>query len=349
MSVTLFGCAERSKSRQSVYQLVTDNILEALARGVIPWRRPWGGQQLAPKSATTGRQYRGVNTWLLFIASEMHGYESPWWVTYKQAQALGGNVRKGERSSLVTFWKEWETEDRTTGDEIKVPVLRYFSVFNAAQCDGLGAKFTSRPDVDSFDHSPILQCERIAAGYADGRTVEHGGFKACYQPTVDRVLMPRPEVFEQRESYYATLFHELVHSTGHEKRLNRQTLGTQDLETYGREELIAEMGAALLCGMAGISPATVENSASYLAGWCKAIRHDCKLVIQSAAAAQRASTIRPCDLPYRAAANSSQLIRHRRKRTVRPPKLVATHVQKEILILVKVFQRVSWRDDRRCQ
>jgi antirestriction protein ArdC len=281
--------ATLASGRKSVYEIITQEILSALERGVVPWRRPWGGAQLAPKSATTGRSYRSINTWLLFIAAERHGYESPWWLTYKQAQALGGQVRKGERASIVTFWKEWETEDRQTGEEIKVPVLRYFNVFNAEQCDGLGAKFTSRPDVETFDHSPIHACERIAAGYVGGPMVEHGGFRACYQPGVDRVLMPRPELFEQREAYYATLFHELIHSTGHEGRLNRPSLGTQDLEAYGREELVAEMGAALLCGVAGISPATVENSAAYLAGWCKAIRQDCKLVIQSAAAAQRAA------------------------------------------------------------
>ena len=291
MSATLKRCASRSKSRTSVYQLVTDRILEALEKGVIPWRRPWGGQQLAPKSATTGRPYRGINTWLLFIAAEMQGYESPWWVTYRQVQTLGGHVRKGERASLVTFWKEWETEDRATGEEIKVPVLRYFNVFNAQQCDGLGAKFTDRPDVETYDHSPIDACERIAAGYVGGPTVEHGGFRACYQPTLDRVLMPRPEMFPERTGYYATLLHELTHSTGHEKRLNRQSLGTQELDAYGREELIAEMGAALLCGVAGISPATVENSAAYLAGWCKSIRQDSQLVIQSAAAAQRAADL----------------------------------------------------------
>jgi antirestriction protein ArdC len=291
MSATLSGCAVRSKSRQSVYQIVTDKILEALETGVIPWRRPWGGRQLAPKSATTGRPYRGINTWLLFIAAELNGYESAWWLTYKQAQALGGQVRKGEKSSIITFWKEWEREDPETGEVDEIPVLRYFSVFNAEQCDGLGAKFTARPDVTTFEHSPIEECERIATGYINGPMVEHGGYRAYYQPALDRVLMPRPEVFEQRESYYATLFHELVHSTGHEMRLNRPTLGTQELDAYGREELIAEMGAALLCGVAGISPATVGNSAAYLAGWCKAIRQDTRLVIQSATAAQRAADL----------------------------------------------------------
>lgn len=289
MSVTVRACAQGNKPRQSVYQLVTDQILAALDRGVVPWRRSWGGRQLAPKSATTGHTYRGINTWLLFIAAELHGYESPWWVTFKQALALGGHVRKGEHASIVTFWKEWETQDRETGAEVKLPVLRYFSVFNAEQCEGLGAKFTARPDVECFEHSPLEACEQVAAGYANGPTVEHGGFQACYQVALDRVLMPRPEVFAEREAYYATLFHELVHSTGHEKRLNRPSLGTQELNAYGREELVAEMGAALLCGVAGISPTTVENSAAYLAGWCRAIREDSRLVIQSAAAAQRAA------------------------------------------------------------
>jgi antirestriction protein ArdC len=279
------------RARQSVYSIVTEQIVAALERGVIPWKKPWGGEQLAPRSATTGRTYRGVNTWLLFIAAETQGYQSPWWVTYKQAQALGGQVRKGERSSMVTFWKEWERKDAETGGVDKIPVLRYFNVFNAEQCDGLGAKYTARPDVARFDHSPIESCERIVAGYADGPTVEHGGYRACYQPGPDRVMMPRPELFAEREAYYAALFHELAHSTGHAKRLNRESLGTQSLDAYGREELIAEMGAALLCGVAGISPATVENSAAYLAGWCKSLKQDCKLAIQSAAAAQRAADL----------------------------------------------------------
>jgi antirestriction protein ArdC len=275
-------------SRKSVYQIVTDQIVAALDRGIVPWRRPWGGAQLAPRSATTNHVYRGVNTWLLFISSELNGYESPWWVTYKQAQQLGGNVRKGEKASIITFWKEWEREDES-GAVDKIPVLRYYSVFNAQQCDGLGEKYTSRPDVIAREHSPIEECERIASEYPSGPTVEHGGYRACYQPGLDRIMMPRPELFESPESYYSTLFHEMTHSTGHDQRLKRETLGTQDLAAYGKEELIAEMGAALLCGVAGIAPTTIENSAAYLSSWSKTIKQDVKLVIQSAAAAQRAA------------------------------------------------------------
>jgi antirestriction protein ArdC len=281
--------ATLARSRQTVYQIVTDKILEALDRDIVPWRRSWGGAQLAPRSATTGQHYRGVNVWLLFVSAEIHGYESPWWLTYRQAEALGAQVRKGEKSSLITFWKEWEREDKQTGETDKIPVLRYFNVFNAQQCDGLGAKYTSRPDLKRFEHSPIEACEEIVAGYQNGPALEHGGFRACYSPRLDRVLMPRPEVFETREAYYAALFHELAHSTGHEKRLKRESLGAQDLEKYGREELIAEMGAALLCGMGGISPATIEDHAAYIAGWSKSLRQDPKLAIHSAAAAQRAA------------------------------------------------------------
>lgn len=278
--------------RQSVYAIVTEAILKALEQGVVPWKRPWGGAQLAPKSATTGKAYRGINVWLLFAESQIKGYESPWWVTYKQAQALGGQVKKGEKSTIVTFWKEWtpksDDDDDKDGGK-KFPVLRYFRVFNAAQCDGLGAKFTERPDLPEYEHDPIEKCERIVAGYPSGPTIEHGGFRACYQPGVDRVMMPRPELFETREGYYDTLFHELIHSTGHAKRLNRETLGTQDLATYGKEELIAEMGGALLCGISGISPKTIENSAAYIDAWRKTIKEDVKLVVSSAAAAQRAA------------------------------------------------------------
>jgi antirestriction protein ArdC len=274
--------------RKGVYAIVTEQILQALDNGVVPWRRPWGGKQLMPKSATTGKQYRGVNIWLLYASAEIHGYESPWWVTYRQAQALGGQVKKGERSTVVTFWTEWTPKDAGSEEE-KIPVLRYFNVFNAAQCEGLGAKFTDRPDVPMFAHDPIEECERIAAEYPDGPAIEHGGFRAGYQPGVDRVVMPRPELFENREGYYATLFHELIHSTGHEKRLSRETLGKQDIEPYGKEELIAEMGSALLCGVAGISPQTIDNAAAYLDNWRRTIKEDVKLVIHSAAAAQRAA------------------------------------------------------------
>jgi len=287
MSVTL------PKSRQSVYAIVTEQILTAFERGVVPWRRLWGGKQLMPKSATTGKHYRGINIWLLYAAAEIAGFESPWWVTYRQAQALGGQVRKGEKSTIVTFWTTWTPKDSRSedddGQDKKFPVLKYFRVFNAAQCDGLGAKFTMRPDVTTYQHDPIAECESIVAGYQSGPTIEHGGFRACYQPGADRIVTPRAEVFQTRPEYYSTLFHELVHSTGHKSRLNRDTLGTQDVKAYGKEELVAEMGAALLCGVAGIAPATVENSAAYLAGWCKAIREDTKLVVRSAAAAQRAA------------------------------------------------------------
>lgn len=281
-------------TRSSVYQIITEQILEALDKGVVPWRRPWGGKQLAPRSAQSQKLYRGVNVWLLFISSELAGYESPFWVTYKQAQSLGGQVRKGEKSTVITFWTSFvpKTDENLPKDEQRnMPCLRYYRVFNVAQVDGLPDHLYARPDVEEHEHDPIAECEQIAGGYVDGPEIEHGGFKACYQPEADRIIMPRPELFERREEYYSTLFHEQAHSTGHEKRLNRDTLGTADLETYGKEELIAEMTAALLCGVAGIAPATIDNSAAYLKGWSDTIKQDPKLVIHAAAAAQRAADL----------------------------------------------------------
>jgi antirestriction protein ArdC len=293
MSATLSRCAHRSKSHQSVYEIVTGKILEALENGVIPWRRPWNGEQAAPRSASTGRPYRGINAFLLALQADSAGYESPYWLTYKQAESLGGHVRKGERSTLVVFWKEWETEDRETGEEIKVPVLRYFNVFHASQCDVLGEKFTEAPGARLNPFEPIELCQRVVASYADGPAIEHSGFRACYRGSEDRVFMPRPERFERPQEYYSTLFHELAHSTGHATRLARkgiteaQSFGS---DPYGREELIAEMGAAFLCGHCGIETATLENSSAYISSWLRTIRQDARLVVQSAAAAaQRAA------------------------------------------------------------
>jgi antirestriction protein ArdC len=292
MSATLSGCAHRSKSHQSVYQIVTDKILEALEKGVIPWRRPWRGEQAAPRSASTVRPYRGINAFLLALQADAAGYESPYWLTYKQAQALGANVRKGERSALVVFWKEWETEDRETGEEIKVPVLRYFNVFHASQCDGLGGKYTEVPAAPVHPFEPIELCQRVVAGYDNSPTIEHSGFKACYRGSVDKVYMPRPERFERPQEYYSTLFHELAHSTGHATRLARKGITDANSfgsDPYGREELVAEMSAAFLCGHCGIETATIENSSAYISSWLRTIRQDARLVVQSAAAAQKAA------------------------------------------------------------
>lgn len=276
-----------------LYQSITDQVLAMLESGVAPWRSPILGRTSAghPKNLNTGKPYRGVNVFLLAFTAYAKGYESSYWLTYNQVRERGGNVRKGEKSSMVVFLKQYETTDKQTGKDVKIPVLRYYNVFNAlAQCDGLDV-----PDKATFtptDFSPITSAEQLLAAYTDGPAVHHGGASAFYRPGEDVIHIPEPSRFATGEDYYATLFHEHAHGTGHSRRLDRKLdtdpkpFGSSD---YGREELIAEMAAAFLCGHCGIAPVTLANQAAYLQGWMKTIKQDKKLIVASAGAAQRAA------------------------------------------------------------
>lgn len=271
-----------------VYQIVTDRVIALLERGVVPWRRPWAGADVQPQNLVSRRPYRGVNPFLLACT----GFASPYWVTFKQAKTLGGSVRRGQKSTPVIFWKRWRTEriDSETGDResVEIPILRYYNVFNAEQCDGIDVP--ELPKVHDFQ--PIERCESIVPGMANPPQIEHREARAYYRPTSDTINMPRAELFIGPEAYYGTLYHELSHSTGHSSRLNRQgiaSLAAFGSADYSREELIAEMGAAFLCGHCGIESVTLDNSASYIAGWLRRLREDHRLVVSAAAAAQRAA------------------------------------------------------------
>lgn len=278
-----------------IYQAVTDRILETLDKGTVPWRHPIkrsADHDGLPRSMSSKKPYRGVNIFLLAMTSWAKGYESAYWLTYKQAKAQGGQVRKGEKASLVIFWKRYATTDKESGEKKVVPVIRHYNVFNAEQCEGIEAPDAVTPDPDAAPFVPIEEAERIVAGYSDGPAIEHGGSQAFYRPGEDLVRIAEPDRFIDRESYYATLFHELAHSTGHSKRLNRgldQKLAVFGAAEYSKEELTAEMGAAFLAAAAGISPPTIEQSAAYIDGWRKKLKGDKKLIVQAAGAGQRAA------------------------------------------------------------
>jgi antirestriction protein ArdC len=273
------------KGRVDTYQLVTDRIIEQLERGVAPWRKPWSGG-LAPQNLASGHEYRGINVFVLGCCTP---YGSPFWVTFKQAKALGGSVKKGEKGWPIVFWS-WKERDRADGTKERYGILRRFTVFNAqAQCEGIEV-----PEICEQDPSwdPIEAAEEIVSGYKNGPVVEVGGFGAVYSPINDRVTMPREECFESAEEYYCTLFHELGHSSGHRDRLAREgvtNLCSFGSHEYGKEELVAEMTAAYLCGEAGIVQTTMENSAAYIGGWLAKLRNDKRLVVQAAAQAQKAA------------------------------------------------------------
>ncbi|QDT57100.1 DNA primase TraC [Caulifigura coniformis] len=283
-----------TSERRDIYQEVTDRILEMLDQGVVPWRNPIrrAGGDSWPRNLASGKPYRGVNVFLLAMRSWEKGFGSDFWLTFRQAQEQGGQVRKGERSSLVVFWKQVQKEDVSSGEDITIPVLRHYNVFNVEQCDGISPPDAARGDGPSVPFEPLREADQIVAGYRDAPVIEHRGSRAVYLPVADRVEIPEPEHFETRESYYATLFHELSHSTGHSKRLNRgldTVLAPFGSPDYGKEELVAEMSAAFLAASCGISPPTIEQSAAYLDNWRRVLKGDKRLVVTAAGAAQRSA------------------------------------------------------------
>lgn len=271
-----------------VYQLVTDKIIEKLEEGCVPWRKTWSSE--APKNLVSGKEYRGINPFLL----DSMGYASPYWLTFKQAKQLGGYVNKGERSTPVVFWKSWsnlEQNDEGKLEETSRFVLRYYSCFNLEQCT-LPPEEVPETDPTTRHFDPIPKAQSIVEAMPSAPEITHNSQRACYSPILDIVNMPKPESFDAPAAYYSTLFHELTHSTGHESRLNREGIteanhfGSHD---YSKEELTAEMGAAYLSGHCSLVDQTLDNSASYIAGWLKRLRNDPKLVVQAAGKAQRAA------------------------------------------------------------
>jgi antirestriction protein ArdC len=274
-----------------VYQVITDRIVGLLEHGVIPWQRPWNGGELLPRNLTSRKPYRGVNVFLLLAMS----YESPFWLTYRQAQELGGNVRQGERACPVVFWK-WLDVDECADARKRLPLLRYYSVFNVAQCEGIPEDRIPALNRDRREHNAIEEAERIVAAMPKRPAIQHKWPRAFYSPDADFVGIPEPTLFRSAEDYYSVLFHELTHATGHESRLNRKGVSGSDglwsafgSQSYSKEELVAEMGAAFLCGQAGIVERTIENSAAYVQSWLTRLRQDARLVVQAAAQAQKAA------------------------------------------------------------
>lgn len=283
------------KPRRDVYQEVTDRIVAKLEEGVAPWRNPIArsGGDGWPKNLSSGKPYRGINILLLAMTKFERGYGSDYWMTFKQAKESGGQVRKGERGSLVCFWKLYETQDRETDEDITLPVLKHYTAFNAEQIEGIEPPDAAPPPANAPAFVPIETSRRIVDGFEGRPDINHDSLsRAFYRASTDRVHLPKPERFESPEEYYSVLFHELVHSTGHSSRLDRgldsqpHVFGSPN---YGREELVAELGAAFLCAAGGISPPTIDNATAYLDSWVKVLKGNKRLIVAAAGAAQKAS------------------------------------------------------------
>ena len=282
-----------------IYAIVTDRIVNLLENGVVPWRRPWTSTGL-PRNLVSKKPYRGVNFFLLSASK----YVSPFWLTIRQANELGGHVRKGEESTVVVFWKvddaKQSTEDlnneETDGKTRRRFLLRYYRVFNLEQCELPQTVLDKLPKTGAHEHDPIETAERIIADMPNRPEIQYTGSKAVYSSLTDRITLPPRELFTSAEEFYATALHETVHSSGSEKRLAREGIceaAPFGSPVYSKEELVAEFGAAYLCAEAGISNEVIHSQASYVAGWLKKLRDDRKLLIHAAAQAQKSGRLHP--------------------------------------------------------
>ena len=285
-----------------LYAEVTNQIIAALEAGTTPWTCPWDREHgsLMPANLTTSRRYRGINVLLLNLRQIAAGYLTNRWLTFQQAHSLGAHVRRGESGTRIVFFKLLERDDvpgaapdgitagrfQAANDEPSrkvIPLLRSFTVFNEAQVEGLPAHLTwpqaPQPEGDAYAAAEALLAR-------SGAVIQHGGSRAFYSPSLDRIQMPPVEFFVNFERYYGTALHELTHWTGHPSRCSRALANRQHIEAYAFEELVAEMGSAFLsshCGLQG-----QLHHASYIASWLQALRNDKRLVFSAASLAQKA-------------------------------------------------------------
>ncbi|WAC49932.1 zincin-like metallopeptidase domain-containing protein [Asticcacaulis sp. SL142] len=281
-------------SRLSLYEEVTRRIMSELEAGRYPWAQAWGKAGASgpglPRNAVTSARYSGINVLLLWDAAITHGFAAQSWLTFKQALAAGGSVRKGERGTTIVFADRFTPEAERqkaleTGEDARaVPFLKRYTVFNVAQCEnlrGVGQVNDVRlPERDLIPHAQKL----ISATGADVRI---GGDQACYVPSADYIQVPPQPAFSDQINYYRTCFHELSHWTGHASRLNRDQSGRFGTTEYGREELCAEMGSAFVCAALGITP-TVRH-ADYLGAWLDILREDNRAIFRAASQASKAA------------------------------------------------------------
>jgi len=267
----------------NIYKEITDRIISQMEEGVIPWQKPWIASGKAISHAT-GKAYSLLNQMLLGCPGE--------YLTFKQCEAAGGKVKKGEKASMVVFWKWIEQEDEETHEKKEVPFLRYYNVFHIDQCEGVAAKHTTEA-VFPAGAEPLEAAQEIIYDYLsrEGVKLSHSeGDRAFYRPSTDEVVLPVRKQFISTAEYYSTVFHELTHSTGHPTRLNRLTkpsfFGTED---YSKEELVAEIGAATLVNHVGIETSTsLRNNAAYIQNWLKVLKDDKRFIVSAAGKAEKA-------------------------------------------------------------
>lgn len=272
-----------TKQKFNIYDMVTDRIIDSLENGTVPWFKPWTGGGL-PMNLITKKPYRGINVFL----TSLQNFTSPYWLTFKQAKTLKGTVKKGEKSTAIVFWNFTEKEDEN-GNLKQVGFLRYYSIFNVEQTEGF--EYPTPDELSEF--VDLVDCEKITDKMPSNPDIIFGGHKASYNVETDEINLPNKKTFNSVPEFYSTKYHELIHSTGAKKRLNRPELvETKGIffggDDYSKEELTAEIGASFLTAITGIGEKVIDNSAAYIAGWLKQLRNDKRLVLSAAGKAQNA-------------------------------------------------------------
>lgn len=273
---------------KSLYETVTNSIIEQLNQGAKPWVKPWKNAQgsvgLVPTNVSSGRPYSGMNILLLWAAASERMYPTHGWMTYRQANALGARVRKGEKATTVVYTKFKNKADE--GEEPKlVPLLKSYSVFNVAQLDGLPSTFLKPPE--TFPEDERLEAVRTLVK-ASGIKVHYGASKAVYMPGPDVVEMPAYSSFTNDDTFCSTLFHELGHATGHPSRLGRKLNAKMFKEAYAAEECVAELCSAFLCAHLGFSYVEAQSPA-YIESWLKVLKQDNRAIFSLASYASHAA------------------------------------------------------------
>lgn len=282
-------------AKPDLYDEVTARIVAELEEGRVPWVQPWGTPDAKaglglPKNALTGRTYSGVNILILWHHVVRAGFSSQTWLTYRQAQEMGGQVMKGERGVTAchadTFIPKAEREraERDGDEPGRVPFLKRFTLFNVEQCEGL-------PEDVYRGAAPLPQAEIIPQAErlieATGADFRIGGTKAFYVPSEDFIRVPPQPAFFEQINYYRTCFHELGHWTGHKDRLARDLSHSFGSKPYAREELVAEMASAFVCASLNITP-TVRHT-DYIGSWLEVLREDNRAIFRAASQASKAA------------------------------------------------------------
>lgn len=271
-----------------VYELVTQRIINELEKGYIPWQKPWTGIAGGAVSHVTGKAYSMLNQWMLDLPGE--------YLSFNQIKTEKGTLMKGSKAKIIVFFKLYKVTDVDTAGVKRdrfIPLLRYYNVFHISQCEGIKAKYL--PVLPSKCFNPIEEAERIAAEFSQRENVPIHHVqqdRAFYSPRTDSITLPAKSQFEDSAEYYSTLFHEITHASGHEKRLNRfsfDSVWRESKEDYSKEELIAEIGAATILATLNIeTQSSFKNSTAYIQNWVKALKDDSRMIISAASKAEKA-------------------------------------------------------------